>query len=403
MDTMKHIKYGGKELYTEIIEEEQSKELGFNDRLDITVTNDTLENVLSKIPYNEKFVIFVNELMTKEKIEELSKKYSDNRLVGFLYSKWDKAGSKFKTDNEMSQRYEDVLKKEGFYDDDMLGIIANNAIDNGINFKMEDLKHIVLLNQYDFVQIQQFIGRKRHNPDNINDRTNVYIISHNKEELERLKKSFDKTMDYYKDYRLLSLEDFMEKYQEEITRNSVFIPKYENSYLEGLKIWNKTKDLKRNNHFPFMITFTYKGEVELHPNYCQIQKVQNKLSIVNGVLEQLKYCTMAKFFKVNLERYYKNIEIVEVDRTKNQKKHSAQEEIPKYLDILKGKSMDKEQYKNIREEFKAKWDIKKKQDGRVLGDKLFNEYIGNYGYYIMKSKGKKVGNTTPILYSIVKE
>lgn len=389
MDTMKYIEYDGEELYEEIIKEEQSKELGFNDRLDITVTNDTLENVLSKIPHNEKFVVFVNELMTKEKIEELSEKYSDNRLVGFLYSKWDKAGSKFKTDNEMSQRYEDVLKKEGFYDDDMLGIIANNAIDNGINFKMEDLKHIVLLNQYDFVQIQQFIGRKRHNPDNITDRTNVYVISHDKNDLLKIKSKCDKTIEYYKDYKRLFKEDFMEKYQEEITRNSVFIPAYENSYLEGLKIWNKTKDIKRNNHFPFMITFTCKGEVEVHPNYCQIQKVQNKLSIINGVLEQLKYCTMAKFFKVNLERYYKNIEIVEVDRTKNQKKHSAQEEIPEHLKNIKGKQFDKEQYKQLRELFKNKWEIKDMRNGRVLGDGKFREYINEFGFDIFKTVNKE--------------
>lgn len=390
MDAIKNIDYNGKELYEEIIDEEQSKDLGFNDRLDIIVTNDNLDSVLEQIPPNEKFVVFVNELMSKERIEELSSKMNkDNRLIGFLYSKWEKVGRGFRTDDEMSQRYEDVLKKEGFYDDEMLGLIANNAIDNGINFKMEDLKHIVLLNQYDFVQIQQFIGRKRHNPDNPNDRTNVYIISHNKEELKMLKKSFDKTMDYYKDYRLLSLEEFMEKYQEEITRNSVSIPKYENSYLEGLKIWNKTKDLKRNNHFPFMITFTYKGEVELHPNYCQIQKVQNKLSIINGVLEQLKYCTMAKFFQVNLERYYKNIEIVEVDRTKNQKKHSAQEEIPEHLKNIKGKQFDKEQYKQLRELFKNKWEVKDMRNGRVLGDGKFREYINEFGFDIFKTTNKE--------------
>ncbi len=136
--------------------------------------------------------------------------------------------------------------------------------------------------------------------------------------------------------------------------------------------------MKRNNDFPFMITFCFDGNVEIHPNYCQIQKVACKLNIINGVLEQLQYCTMAKFYEVNLRKYYKNVSIIEVDRSKTQKKHSALEEIPEYLDSLKGKQLDKDQYKSLREEFKIKWDVKKKQDGRVLGDAKFREYIYNF-------------------------
>ena len=378
MDGIKNINYNGQELYEEIIDEEQSKDLGFNDRLDIVVTNDTLDNVLEKIPLNEKFVVFVNELMSKERIEELSNKMNkDNRLIGFLYSKWEKVSRGFRTDDEMSQRYEDVLKKEGFYDDEMLGLIANNAIDN-------------VLNQYDFTQIKQFIGRKRHNPDNPNDRTNVYIISHNKEELERLKKSFDKTMKYYKDYKKLSKNDFMEKYKEELTLHSVFINDYENSYIEGLKIWNKTAyKVNRDNNFPFMITISIKGDIEIHPNYCQIQKVACKLNIIDGVLYQLKYCTMAKFFEVNLNKYYNNVKIVEVDKTKNQKRHSAQEEIPEHLKNIKGKQFDKEQYKQLRELFKNKWEIKDMRNGRVLGDGKFREYINAFGFDIFKTVNKE--------------
>ena len=91
---------------------------------------------------------------------------------------------------------------------------------------MGDLKHIVLLNQYDFTQIKQFIGRKRHNPNNPEDRTNVYIISHNKSELEKMKIKCDKTIEYWKDYERLSKEEFMDKYMVDITLNSVCIPKY---------------------------------------------------------------------------------------------------------------------------------------------------------------------------------
>lgn len=400
MDAMKDIEYGGKVLYEEVLSEEESKYLGFNNRLDITVTNADLETVLERIPVNDKFIIFVNEFMSKVQIEEISQKLSKSRkgYIGFLYSKWEQAGKGFKSDHIMSKRYEEVLEKEGFYDDS-LGLIANNAIDNGINFKMEDLKHIILWNQYDFTQIKQFIGRKRHNPNNLEDRTNVYIISHNKLELAKIKDKCYKTINYYKDYKNMFKEDFMEKYKDEITLHSIFVPSHENSYIEGLKIWNKTSyRLRRYSEFPFMITFNYKGDIEIYPNYCQIQKIQNKFKIVSGALQQLEYCTMAKFFKVNLEGYYNNIKILEVCRSKSQKKYSAQEEIPEYLDTLKCKNMNKDQYRKLREEFKSRWDIKHAKKFTILGDKAFNEYINQFGYGILKSKNKDRQN----VYSITK-
>ena len=167
---------------------------------------------------------------------------------------------------------------------------------------------------------------------------------------------------------------------------------------------DKTKyNVERNNDFPFMITFCYDGNVEIYPNYCQIQKVACKLNTINGVLYQLQNYTMAKFFKINMECYYKNIELIEVNKSKSQKKYSALEEIPNYLDSLKGRSMHKEEYKKLREEFKLKWDVKDSRNGRTLGDNAFNKYINKYGFCIMKGKGNKVGNTTPTIYFISKE
>ena len=391
MDIMKDIEFDGRELYNEVLSVEESMDLGFNDRLDIVVTNDTLENVMQQIPSDEKFIVFVNEFMTKTKIENLVETMStDKRAIGFMYSKWEQQGRGFKVDEEMAKKYELTIKNESFYDDYIIGLVANNAMDNGVNLKMGDLKHIVLLNQYDFTQIKQFIGRKRHNPNNPEDRTNVYIISHNKAELEKMKIKCDKTIEYWKNYEKLSKEEFMDKYMVDITLNSVCIPKYENSYLEGLKMFDKTKyNVERNNDFPFMITFCYDGNVEIYPNYCQIQKVACKLNIINEVLGQLEYCTMAKFYEVNIKKYYKNVSIIEVSRSKSQKKHSASQEIPEYLNSLKGKQLDKEQYKSLREKFKIKWDVKDERNGRVLGDAKFRKKIYKFGFDILKTINKQ--------------
>ncbi|MEG1142550.1 MAG: DEAD/DEAH box helicase family protein, partial [Clostridia bacterium] len=210
MDTMKDIEFKGRELYNEVLNLEEGIDLGFNDRLDIVVTNDSLENVMLQIPEGEKFIIFVNEFMKKNKIEELVEIIStDKRAIGFMYSKWEQQGKGFKINEEMAGKYDLTIKNESFYNDYIIGLVANNAIDNGVNLKMEDLKHIILLNQYDFTQIKQFIGRKRHNPNNIEDRTSVYIISHNKSELQSIKSKYDKTMEYWKDYETLTKEEFM--------------------------------------------------------------------------------------------------------------------------------------------------------------------------------------------------
>lgn len=385
------------DLYKEVLKEDEAKELGFNDRLNITVTNEDLDVVVSKIPTNEKFVIFVNELFDKNSIEELSNKYSKEGLVGFLYSKWEQTSGFFKSNDEMSNRYDKVLENEGFYDSDMWGLIANNAIDNGVNFKMKDLKHIILLNQYDFTQIRQFIGRKRHDKDDENDITNVYVISKDKKQLETIKRKCDKTMDYYKDYNTLTKEDFFTKHCVDVSKNSVFV-KGEDTYLDGIRLFDATKnDIRRNSDFPFLITFSDKG-INIYPNYCQIQKAQFKLSTINGVLEQIKEFTMATYFYNNLKRFYNNVSIVEVDRTKNQNKIAGFSEIPEYLDNIKGKSMSKEEYKELRQEFKERWEVKHKVKGTPLGDKSFIEYIKDFNFTIISYPDKNRKK----VYSVVK-
>lgn len=362
------------DLYKEILSEEQSRKLGFNDRLNIIVTNEDLDKVVANIPHNEKFVIFVNELFDKNSIEELSSKYSKDGFVGFLYSKWEQFNGFFKNNEEMNNRYDKVLENEGFYDPDMWGLIANNAIDNGVNFKMKELKHIILLNQYDYTQIRQFIGRKRHDKDDENDITNVYVISKDKKQLETIKHKCDKTMEFYKDYNTLTKEDFLSKHCVDVSKNSVYI-KGENTYLEGVRLFNTTKnDIKRNKEFPFLITFSERG-INIYPNYCQIQKSSFKLNTINGVLEQIKDFTMATYFYNNLKRFYDNVSIKEVDRTKNQNKIAGLTEIPEYLDSIKGKSMTKEEYKELRKLFKERWEVKNSKNGRILGDNAFKDYI----------------------------
>ena len=74
--------------------------------------------------------------MTKTKIENLVETMStDKRAIGFMYSKWEQQGRGFKVDEEMAKKYELTIKNECFYDDYIIGLVANNAMDNGVNLK----------------------------------------------------------------------------------------------------------------------------------------------------------------------------------------------------------------------------------------------------------------------------
>lgn len=62
-------------------------------------------------------------------------------------------------------------------------LISTNVLDNGINFKDDDLKNIVI-DSTDKTQIIQMIGRKRRNQ---NEKVNVYIMNQSKEKISGFK------------------------------------------------------------------------------------------------------------------------------------------------------------------------------------------------------------------------
>lgn len=391
LDTLQKKNSSKNSYYKEVLPKEVASKLGLNHRLNITVTNDSLDNILSRIPKDEKFAIFVNEFLKKDNIEAMSNKYSnDDRLVGFLYSKWEQNGKSFKEDKIMKDRYNKTLEKEGFYEDEMFGLIANNSIDNGINFKDKSLKHIILLNQYDFVQIQQFIGRKRHDSEDETDRTNVYIICDEKKHLETVKNKSKKIINYYNDYNSLDKKEFMEKYLIQCNKNKVLIPAInKDSYLNGMSTFRKSGlNYTRDYDFPFLIVSDLQGKLKIYPDYCFIQKMKFKHRVVKKALDQVKEFTLARFFYNNLKKYYVNVNLVEIKKSKSQMKRAGKDEIPQFLNKIKGEQMNKDDYKKLREHFKTKWGIKHPTKYTTLGAKEFNNRISEYGYTIIDIPNK---------------
>ncbi|MDQ0999770.1 hypothetical protein QFZ28_000170 [Neobacillus niacini] len=159
--------------------------LGFNDRMDFICTNKDLEQLIKGINKNEKIMVFVADMTSRKMIAKMCQKYRENGYkIEFYHSVWVKTldgrfnGLKIP---EMAAKVGQLVSNKKF---DTQITIANKAIDNGIDIIDPDFKHIILLNQYDHVQIQQMVGRKRFDIHNPNDRLTVWLSTENKPVLD---------------------------------------------------------------------------------------------------------------------------------------------------------------------------------------------------------------------------
>ncbi|PGM60056.1 hypothetical protein CN947_18970 [Bacillus cereus] len=159
--------------------------LGFNDRMDFICTNKDLEQIIKGIDKNDKIMVFVADMTSRKMIANMCQKYRKKGYkIEFYHSVWIKTldgrfnGLKIP---EMAAKVGQLVSDKKF---DTQIALANKAIDNGIDIIDPDFKHIILLSQYDHVQIQQMVGRKRFDIHNPNDRLTVWLSTENKPILE---------------------------------------------------------------------------------------------------------------------------------------------------------------------------------------------------------------------------
>ncbi|MGE6205348.1 DEAD/DEAH box helicase [Guptibacillus hwajinpoensis] len=152
--------------------------LGFNDRMDFICTNKDLEQIICSIPKDEKALVFVPNMTSKKNLKKWKEKLCKKGYsVDYYHSFWEKdTHGNFggKTNDDMQSKVSNLVKKKKF---DTQIALANNAIDNGIDLKDPELKHIIMLNHYEQVQIQQMIGRKRFDVTNSDDRLTVWFTT----------------------------------------------------------------------------------------------------------------------------------------------------------------------------------------------------------------------------------
>jgi hypothetical protein len=166
--------------------------------------DETIQQVLHNIQDNEKVLYFGNK---SEKLMELKNMYDNSCFIVSKYSKLKGNINKEEIDN--------IITNEKF---NSKYCFATKALDNGINIKDDELRHIVIDNIIDSDTIIQMIGRKRFNALDENEYLNVYlripnkqllghtmqVIKSDKQEIEELikdEKEYDKKKIKYKSNR----------------------------------------------------------------------------------------------------------------------------------------------------------------------------------------------------------
>lgn len=183
---------------------------------------ETLNNILEKIPYEEKSIYFGTALEALE----LSLLFGDSAFICSENNKeFYKRSSKSVTDD---------IEKTSYFKPRML--FTTKVIDNGINLIDPKLKHIII-DLFDPIDVIQCLGRKR--VIDKSDRINVYIKNyHGGEIYPRIQRINDK-LKQVKELQELGKEAFQSKYArisfDSVIRNNFEINQAKLTYYKYLK------------------------------------------------------------------------------------------------------------------------------------------------------------------------
>jgi hypothetical protein len=155
---------------------------------------ETLENILEKIPPEDKLIYFGSALDA----QNLSLGFSDSSFMCSennkeFYRKSSKSVSgEIKKDNMFKSRY----------------LFTTKVIDNGVNIIDKNIKHIVL-DLFDTIDLIQCIGRKRIKGDD--DRVTLYIKNYHGGEIYPKLQSVKKKLDLVYEIEDIGKEEFQKK------------------------------------------------------------------------------------------------------------------------------------------------------------------------------------------------
>ncbi|WP_337133850.1 DEAD/DEAH box helicase [Priestia megaterium] len=262
-----------------------SKELGFNERIECIATNKDFYDIINNIPVTEKYILFVNSSYSKNKIESLSEELSsDTRCVGFYHSKWDNRNGQIQIIKEMKAKYQKLVDLHKFDED---GAVANAAVDNGVDFKDEDLKHIILLDHYDPVTMKQMIGRKRFNINNPDDKLKVWAVNTDRVFLQREKELALEQIMMYEAYENLSTGAFIEEYAHRLKHVELINSLNAQSQDEQKENAQNADSQGKVTCIKMLARHVGEGllSTELIVNFCLVSKSYYRLNYLNRLLD----------------------------------------------------------------------------------------------------------------------
>lgn len=372
-----------KSIYTDIIPTEDAVKLGYNDRLEIITTDMGADDIIKLIPKGEKFILFMNENTSRDRLIKKSKQYEN---VGYIHSMWLSAkNGKIYPDEDMQKKFNHLVLNKSFSKD---GLVTNSAMDNGVSIEDISVKYIIIDHIENMTQIIQMIGRKRFNPNNSNDKCKVYICCGNSKEFKRMYDKYkamqEPSMDYkYVEEGKMSLDEFLDKYNDKVERNTVRIKSTtEDAYIDVLKQFKKKLDRKEiDRTFPFMI---WGSKPHVIVNNCYRFNIDERLIHLNNMFEhQSRDFKIEEFLCTCLRQYYCNVDFRTTQETIAQKRNQGRIDIPQILDRYLNEVIESKELTRIRKELCKKYSLRNSKRN-LLNHSDFEIYISNLGYKIEK-------------------
>ena len=221
------IKYLEEVKQLEIIKYEIETDYDYIDKLYFYEDDNVILKLLDELPENEKAVYF-----TKAKTSYDFSKQIENSA--FICSKHNSTHRKYINEEQK----QNIIENEIF---DSKILFTTIALDNGINIKDLQLKHIII-DTFDLDTIQQCLGRKR--ITNKDEKVIVYIKNWSNKKLNGKKTSINNTIRYAEHLKNgLSSEDLVKEYKHKNTYGNLIY-----DVIDGEKI---TKHVNETMYFKF--------------------------------------------------------------------------------------------------------------------------------------------------------
>jgi hypothetical protein len=170
---------------------------------------ETVIRLLENIPESEKVIYFCSNT---EYAYKLHKKFES--ISSFLCS--DNKTNKFRKFISIDDR-DNIIDNAKF---SKQILFTTKILDNGVNIKDEQLKHIII-DLYDFDTIQQCIGRKRVLHDD--DKVNVYIKKFKQNSIQSHLNFWNTIIKYGNEFMILDRQEYINQYGRKNTNSLIYL------------------------------------------------------------------------------------------------------------------------------------------------------------------------------------